>query len=135
MERYGWKYRRSDEKTWETGWSCDRRSYPMKIDICDTWITFEISPLLPMELEWMDWPELTTLLLELNHSIHFVKLALTETGEVSLSAQVFSNQLDYDSFHDTVGVLGHYAEILFEKLMNHAIDIGAFGPSNQSLPA
>jgi hypothetical protein len=98
-------------------------------------VTFEIKPLLPLELDWLDWPELTTLLLELNHSVHFVKISLADDGDITLSAQIFSKHLDYDSFHDTVGVLGHYAEILFEKLMNHAIDIGAFGPSNQTLPA
>ena len=64
-----------------------------------------------------------------------VRLSLNDEGEIILGAQVFCNELTYETFHDTVGVIGHYAEMLFQKLLDHALDIGILGDSQQVLLA
>lgn len=107
----------------------------MNLELSETWLSFEVSPLLCLDIDWQEWPELSTLLLEINHTLHMVRISLNDEGEIILSTQLFCNQLSYDTFHDAVGVLGHYAEMLFQKLFDHAVEIGALSDNQQMLLA
>ena len=66
LSNYGWAFKKVKDGVWRSGWQGAGRSYPLKISLCDTWLSFEIDPLVTMDIEWDSWPEISSFLLELN---------------------------------------------------------------------
>jgi hypothetical protein len=124
LETYGWSFHAESDLKWVTGWQGEQRSYPLTISLTETWILLQVKPLLRADVEWENWGEVLRHMLELNNDCHMVRLSLDEYGDIILSMQLFSTLMPYDEFSDALGVLGHYAEILYEDLAARLSELG-----------
>lgn len=116
LDRYGWTYHGTSDRVWITGWQSDERSYPLTVSLSDTWILFQVKPLIKVSLDWDYLPELTRHILELNNDCHMVKFSIDEFGEIILSLQLFSSSLTYEDFSDALGIIGHYTDLAYESI-------------------
>lgn len=117
LRQYGWSFKKAYEGCWYTGWYGSQRSYPLVIRRNDTFISFTISPLFRCLADWEDWPELLLTMMQLNAELAGARLAIDDTGAITLQGQIYSSQFNYEVFEQTLGVLGYYADDLYEKLM------------------
>ena len=124
LEQYDWISKRDREDRWLTGWEGEDRSYPLAIQLSDTWISFQVSPFLKLGLDWESWPEISHFLLELNHLSHMAKLSIDSQGDIHLSLEVFTSSIDYDKFCDTLGVLAYYADFFYNEILNKMDHVG-----------
>lgn len=124
LQEYGWSYHYVDQGQWVTGWQGQERSYPLKISVCDTWITFQIKPFVKLTIDWDSWPELSYFILKKNDDCQMVKLALDENDQISLYLEVFANGFSYQDFNDTIGLMGYYADRLYDEILSHLDTIG-----------
>ncbi len=124
LRDYGWSFRKMDDNHWVTGFQGKDRSYPLRLLVSDTWITFQIHPFLKLNVDWECWPELAKFLLELNHSSQMVKLVLNEKGHIGLTLEALASGLNYEAFSDCLGILGYYADYLFDEVLTFMDHIG-----------
>lgn len=116
IEAYGWTCHKLGEACWLTGWQGEQRSYPLTISLTESWVLMEVRPYVPLPSEGQTCADLTKYLLQLNHMSHMVKLALDENQGIVLSIQLFASHLPYEEFADALGVLGYYAELLYDDI-------------------
>ena len=133
LSKYGWSFKKVSEKTIISGWQGQHRCFPLVISYCDTWISFEVNPLLKLEIDWEFWPELTAFALNLNASSRMIRLSMTEEGTLSLLLDIFSANLNFQDFSDALGVLGYYADYFYEEMTNKLDRVGF--PDIDSLPS
>lgn len=122
--QYGWNFKKVDESHYETGWQGKKRSFPMTISICDTWIGFEITPFLETEIDWESWPEVSAFLLEFNDRSRMVKASTNEQQLICLSIEAFASRFCFAEFSDCLGILGFYADQLDDELHDFLEIIG-----------
>src|SRR5690606_7967438 len=113
LKQYGWSFHGTGQGRWVTGWQGEQQSFPLVIELTDTWLSLTVAPLMKLGVDWNNWPEVMRFLLELNYDCKFVKVGIDEFGDISLSMQIFVGGLNYDQFSDALGVVGHYAEKFF----------------------
>src|SRR5690348_13734872 len=89
LKTYGWEYHPGQGSAFVTGWQGEKRAYPMKIILAETWILMQVKPLMRLGIDWDSWPELSRYLLELNNDCQLIKLVIDEFGELTLALQVF----------------------------------------------
>lgn len=121
---YGWTYRKTDGNQLVTGFQGKDRAYPLRILSSETWVTFHIHPFLKLSIDWECWPELAKFLLELNHSSQMVKLVLNEKGHIGLTLEMLVSGMSYDCFSDGLGIIGYYADYLFDEVLSFLDQIG-----------
>ena len=127
---YGWAFRKVSETNWVTGWQGGDRSYPLVLTLSDTWLSFEVKPFLKLSLDWDIWPELSLFLLELNHSSHMVKLVVDESGDICLHLEMFTNELIFSNFADSLGLIGYYCDQMYDQILNQLDRIGCQTPQD-----
>ena len=126
LSNYGWRFEKESDISWVTGWQGDNRSFPLKLELTDTWLSLLVQPLFKMDQRITEWPELMELLLEMNHDCQMIKVSLDENSNITLEIQLFCSNLNYDTFADTLGILGYYAELVYTKLSAKMIDMGYY---------
>ncbi|SMF33950.1 YbjN domain-containing protein [Pseudobacteriovorax antillogorgiicola] len=124
LVRYGWDYVKKSEQKLITGWQGEHRSYPLLIEISDTWVSFKIQPLLKLNIDWDTWPEIASHMLEMNDATSMAKLSVDSDGQIVLGLDIFSNGLSYESFSDVIGVIGYYAESIYDDLLSILDHVG-----------
>lgn len=110
LTEYGWTFETVADNVWSTGFQGDQRLYPLTIRLSDTCVSFEVRPLVELTLDVHRRPDLSRELLELNARLQLAKVALTESGEVSLACQVLAAGFDFDMLTRILGILGYYAD-------------------------
>jgi hypothetical protein len=131
IQDYGWSFTSQDESTWITGWQSEKRAYPLIIELCDTWVRFVVRPIIKLDIEWVQWPDVMRFILELNQSCRLVRLSIEDDGSLSLSLDCLSRDFTYEHFSDALGIIGYYAEHLFELILSHIMHQGIL-PGYQS---
>ena len=124
LGRYGWDYIKKSDNCLVTGWQGEHRSYPLRIEVSDTWVSFKVQPFLNLTIDWDSWPEIAMYLLEMNDGTSMAKVSLDDEGRIVMSLEVFSQDLSFERFSDVLGVLGHYAEILYDDLLSTLDNVG-----------
>jgi len=124
MENYGWVFQQTTSSSWQTGWQSDKRAYPLNVELNDTWIRFEVKPLVRFDVDWDAHPEIMRFILNLNNECHLVRASLSEEGELSVILEVFNRKFGYDEFSEAIGVLGYYAELLYEQVIDCIMELG-----------
>lgn len=124
LDRYGWRYHSNGQNCWMTGWQSEHRSYPLLITLNDSWMSLQVVPLMKLGVEWDAWPEAMRTILDLNHEAKLVKIGIDEFGDLSLSLYLLSEGLTYSQFETAVGVIGYYADKLFDELQHYLSSIG-----------
>jgi hypothetical protein len=110
LTEYGWTYHSAGENVWVTGFQGDTRLYPLLIRLSSTCVSFEIRPLLELDIDPRRAPQLVRELLELNQKLQLVKLALTEGGELMLACQLLAIGFDFETLTRALGILAYYAD-------------------------
>lgn len=127
LQKYGWSFHDGDdENTWIAGWQGETHAFPLVIELCDTWLSMTVSPLMNLGVDWNSWPEISRILLEMNNDCKLVKLGIDENGEISLSLQFFTEEVPYEEFSDGLGVIGYYTEQIYEELSHLLSEVGFF---------
>ncbi len=121
---YGWTFHRTGELSWMSGWQGERQTFPLTIQLTETWVLFEVCPLLRVDLDWQNSPEIWKTLMLLNHDCKMVKATLNYQGDLCLQMQIFARNLNYDIFSDALGILGHYAETYTDELSAKLNEVG-----------
>ncbi len=118
LQRYGWTYESLGHNRWVTGWSNHDRTYNLSVTLSDTFVCFEVSPLLDIDIVWEQWPEVLKGLHELNDRCQFVKLLITDQGKVFLSAHSLRAGFDFDQLKTIIGIIAYYADSLYEEVID-----------------
>ena len=124
LNSYGWTYRALGNDEWRTGFQGQEQSYPLHIRLLDSWISFQITPYLGLEIDWDSWPEIARWLLELNGSSSLVRLSLSESGAIELGMEVLNTGFSYESFSTSMGILGFYADFFYDEILSRLDAIG-----------
>ena len=128
LDDYGWTYYEHSHDTLMSGWQTDKRSYPLTLNLSDTCLSLAVEPLLKLDIDWSLWPEIVRDILELNQDIQLAKLALTPEGSIVLSCQMLTKNMTYENFSDTLGIIGYYAEELYDQLFDRIFKSGLLTP-------
>jgi hypothetical protein len=126
LVNYGWKFEATGENGWRTGFQGSSRLYPLTIKLADTYVSFEIRPLIDLKVDCLTMPGLSRFLLEINNKLKFVKLGVTRQGVIILSAQALVVGFDYEHFARLIGVMGYYADEIAPQIYDR-IDSGIGG--------
>ena len=124
LEEYGWRYHSNHENCWLTGWQSEKRAYPLIVTLNDSWICFQVAPMLKLGVEWNSWPEIMRYILELNDECRLVKLGIDSFGDISMSLYLFTSYINYEQFSDAIGVIGHYSEKIYDEIHSYLDSIG-----------
>lgn len=124
LYEYGWTFKQAAEGQWVTGFQGKERAYPLTLVASETWVTFQVHPFLKLSIDWECWPELARFLLELNHSCQMVKVVINDRGHIGLTLEVLSTKFDFEHFSDSLGILGYYADFLFDEILGFMDQIG-----------
>lgn len=128
--QYGWSFRTStwhENHTWLTGFSSESRTYPLKIQLFDTFIRFEVQPLIDWSVDWEEWPKLMLEVLNLNNESRMVKLSIDEHGTLLLSAEMLSAEFSFTAFETVVGIIAYYTEECDMRIALRLSELGGFG--------
>lgn len=124
LTTYGWHFRRAGDGEWQTGFQGSERTYPMRISVTDSWVSFQVHPFMKLRIDWGSWPEIAPFFLEMNQACPLVKLVVCPDGYLGLTFELLSNRLDYETFSDSLGVLGYYADQLYDEILEFLDGIG-----------
>lgn len=121
---YGWVFRSAGENEWLTGFEAEECSFPLRISLTETWISFQIQPFLGIKIDWECWPEISRWLLDLNHTSPLVKLSINAEGFIELNLDVLNMGFQYDGFCTILGLIGFYADMFYDDILSHLDLIG-----------
>lgn len=124
LATYGWSYRSTGQHEWTTGFQGQERSFPLRISMTETWISFQIEPYLGLDIDWESWPEISRCLLELNGRSSMVRLSLCDKGQIEMSLEVLNRQFCYEAFCTCIGLLGFYADQFYDEILARLDSIG-----------
>ncbi len=124
LSRYGWHFHEIGARRWATGWQGDKRAYPLTVELCDTWVSFEVVPFMKLDIDWDSWPDVMRFILELNYSAQMVSLGLNQDRQLILQTQILTENLTYETFADTLSLVGYYAESLYDSIMERIFSCG-----------
>ena len=118
FEQYEWTYERSGDDTWYTGFRGDVSSFRIFIKVTEHWAFFTIAPLVVAPKDEECVRKLHWHLLRLNRDINMAKFCLDSDGDVVLTVELPTENLDYSEFSDALGALSHYADDTYLEILN-----------------
>jgi len=124
LSTYGWTFRASGNQEWKTAFQGQDQSFPLRIHLTDTWISFVIEPYLNLDIDWESWPEISRCLLELNGTSSMVRLSLCGKGQIEMGLEALNNRFCYESFCTCMGLLGFYADQFYDEILGRLDSIG-----------
>lgn len=110
FEQYGWSYEQIDETDFRTGFRGDVSIFRITVRLSGDWVYFSISPFVVAPQDAECERKLHRHLLKLNHEINMAKFTVDEDGDVILTVELPSENLDYSEFSDALGALTYYAD-------------------------
>ena len=116
--RYGWQYRIGSDDEVQTGWQGENRSYPLRIIVGSTWISFRVQPFLGLDIDWESWPEIATQVLEINDGTNMARLSIDEEGRLVLGMEIFTDDLNFTRLSNVLGIIGYYSDLIYEDILS-----------------
>jgi hypothetical protein len=110
FEQYGWSYTREGENDFRTGFRGDVAAFRIAVRLAGNWVYFSISPFVIAPQDPECERKLYKRLLRLNHEINLAKFTVDRDGDVILTVELPSENLDYGEFSDALGALAYYAD-------------------------
>lgn len=117
LRNYEWTYQPTGNGVILTGWQGRNGHFPLEITIRDTWIQFRIAPLMDLQFKGRPYIELVRFIFELNLSIRLVRIAMDSKGQIELNLDVFRTNFSFELFSKTVGILGYYADTIYDEIV------------------
>ena len=121
---YGWSFKKVSRGVWRTGFTTEKRSYPVRILLDNHFLTLSVQPLLKIDIDLEAFPEAAAYLLELNHEASMVRLGVDEVGDITMSLNLINGSFSKDDFHLSLGLIGHYADTFYAEIA------GFFAPAS-----
>lgn len=110
FEQYGWSYDQLSETDFRTGFRGDVSIFRIIVHIAGNWVYFSISPFVVAPQDPVCERVLYKHLLFLNHEINMAKFTIDQDGDVILTVELPSENLDYSEFSGALGALSYYAD-------------------------
>jgi hypothetical protein len=121
FETYGWHYDyKEDSATWHTGFRGDTANFNIFVHLTDNWLYFTITPFVNAPVDPECEQKLNRFLLRLNHAINMAKFSLDSDGDVVLTVELPTENLDYSEFADGLNALSFYADAHYLDILNAA---------------
>ena len=120
FEQYGWTYERDGDDLWRTGFRGDVSGFRIFIKLTEHWAFFTIAPFVVAPKDKACTHRLNWHLLRLNRDINMAKFCLDADGDVVLTVELPTENLDYSEFSDALGALSHYADNYYLEILNLA---------------
>lgn len=124
LRRYEWNYQSYSDDIIRTGWCSDGRSFSLEIEVSPTWVSFRVDPLIDITIDWDSWPELSQFLMELNDRCSMVRLSLGTSEQIVVTLDIFVDQLSYDTFAQSLSLIGYYSEQFYSEFLEKLDQIG-----------
>lgn len=121
ITEYGWTFARAEGDLWHSGFRGEFAYFPMDIRLSSTCVSFEVCPLLEFDKDLRTKPDLVCDLLELNASLQLVKLAIKESGAISLSCQVLTTGFGAETLDKVLGIMAYYADSLAGEVQSRLL--------------
>ncbi len=116
---YGWRYEYEEgSATWHTGFRGDSSSFNIFVHLTDNWLYFTICPFVNAPTDRECEHKLHLYLLRLNNAINMAKFAIDGDGDVVLSVELPSENLDYSEFADGLNAISFYADAHFVEILS-----------------
>lgn len=119
LKIYGWDFYKISHNIVISGWQSQKRLYPLFIELSNTIINLEIRPFVKLHKAIIKPYFLLEHLLKINNEIKIVKLAINDNEEIILNLQLFIHDLSYENFCNALGILGYYADELYENIIHY----------------
>ena len=116
FEKYGWAFRQTGESGFVTWFRGDVSTFRISVNVTKDWVYFSISPFVVVPKEPECERKLHKHLLLLNHEMNMAKFTIDEEGDVILTVEFPSENLDYSEFSDALGVLSYHADDTYAKV-------------------
>lgn len=123
FETYGWQYDFDEgSKTWNTGFRGDTSNFSIMVHLAEDWLYFSINPFVNAPVEPVCEKKLHYYLLRLNHAINMAKFSLDAEGDVTLTVELPTENMDYSQFSDGLNAVSFYADAHYLEILNTAQD-------------
>lgn len=111
LEKDGWPCERGkDAHTWRSAFKGDRSSFTVYVRLTDDWIFFSIVPFVTTPKGEREALALYRHILKLNRDMNMAKFSLDEDGDLTLSVELPTENLDDSEFKDALDALSFYAD-------------------------
>jgi hypothetical protein len=110
LTKDGWPCERADEQTLRSGFKGDKSEFPFYVRLSENWIFFTIVPFVATPKGERQALSLYRHLLKLNRDMNLAKFALDDDGDVALSVELPTENLDDSEFKDALDALCFYAD-------------------------
>ncbi len=110
FEQYGWTYDRLNETDFRTGFRGDVSSFRIMVRLAGDWVYFAINPFVVAPQDAECERKVYRRLLQLNQEMNMAKFTIDDYGDVVLTVELPSENLDYSEFADALGALSYYAD-------------------------
>ena len=120
LAKDGWPFERVDDATWRSGFRGDVNSFRFFVRLTENWIFFTIVPFVVAPKHESQALALYRHLLKLNREINMAKLAIDDDGDVVLTVELPTENLDESEFKDALDALSYYADKHYLEVLNLA---------------
>lgn len=121
FKEYGWQYDHDEESaTWRTGFRGDSNNFNIVVHLTEHWVYMAISPYVNAAQDEQCGARLHQHLLRLNHAINLAKFGIDLDGDVVLTVELPTENLDYSEFADGMNALSFYADGHYLDILNLA---------------
>ena len=121
FDSYGWQYEFDPQNaTWRTGFRGDTSNFNILVHLTDNWLYFAINPFVNAPGDAPCSANLNHHMLRLNHAINMAKFSLDSEGDVVLTVELPTENLDYSEFADGLNALSYYADTYYVDILNLA---------------
>ncbi len=123
FKRYGWHFEYDPgTHTWLTGFRGDTSNFNVLVHLTDDWLYFIVSPFVNAPRDEACERSLYLHLLRVNHAINMAKFSVDSDGDVVLTVELPTENLDYSEFADGINALSYYADQHYMDVLNLAQD-------------
>ena len=122
LRRQKESFERIDPYTWISIYRGETNSFRVLTHLAKEWILLTIYPYVSPPKHKENRLALYAQLLELNHEMNMVKFCIDEQGEVLLSVEFPTENLDDSEFRDAFQILSYYADKYYLDILNLAQD-------------
>lgn len=123
FKRYGWQFEYDPgTRTWLTGFRGDTSNFDVLVHLTDDWLYFIVSPFVNAPRDEACERPLYLHLLRVNHAINMAKFSVDSDGDVVLTVELPTENLDYSEFADGINALSYYADQHYMDVLNLAQD-------------
>jgi hypothetical protein len=116
FERYGWAFQATSHRSWLSGWSSQNRFYQLHVTLSDTFVSFDVEPLVDFTLNWVEYPDLLAELHSLNRDCKIAKLFISHSDKIVLNFTCLRSGFDCRQWEIVLGLLGYYADNLHDEI-------------------